>query len=183
MDRCYETYDGKGWIGTKAGVGWRAFRHPWGRDATAAPTNGEAQAGFPALFATDGGKISIPHVGAAVIGESGPTVMPTWPQTKPDRAYQVVRLAIAAILLTAAALKGYDLATGPVVGTGLLSSRWVLVGVVEVELFLAFWVVGNVWRKLTWLALLACFSAFSCVSLYKALSGYPTCGLFRPCAR
>ena len=97
---------------------------------------------------------------------------------KPDRGYQVVRLAIALVLLTAAALKGYDLATGPVAGSGLLDSRWVLVGVVEMELFLSFWLVGNVWPKTTWAAVLACFTAFSCVTLYKALSGYASCGCF-----
>jgi len=31
---------------------------------------------------------------------------------------------------------------------------------------------------LTWLATLALFGAFACVSLYKALSGYATCGCF-----
>jgi hypothetical protein len=63
-------------------------------------------------------------------------------------------------------------------GSGLLNSRWVLVGVVEMELFLSFWLVGNVWPKTTWAAVLACFAAFSCVSLYKALSGYASCGCF-----
>ena len=97
---------------------------------------------------------------------------------KPDRGYQVVRLAVALVLLTAAALKGYDLATGPVAGSGLFDSHWVLIGVVEMELFLSFWLVGNVWPRMTWAAVLACFTAFTCVSFYKALSGYASCGCF-----
>ncbi len=38
--------------------------------------------------------------------------------------YEIVRVALALILLTAAALKGHQLATEPVAETGLLTSRW-----------------------------------------------------------
>ena len=98
--------------------------------------------------------------------------------TRKDFGYQMVRLAVALTLLTAAALKGYDLSTGPVAGNGLLDSRWFLIGVVEMEILFGLWLLANIWPKLTWMVALGCFSAFTCVSLYKALSGYASCGCF-----
>ena len=97
---------------------------------------------------------------------------------RPDRGYNLLRLAVALLLLTAAALKGYDLANRPVVGSGLLESRWLLIGVVEMEILFSLWLLANIWPKLTWTAALVCFSLFTCVSLYKALSGYVSCGCF-----
>ena len=61
-----------------------------------------------------------------------------------DRGYQWLRLGMAFLLLTAAALKGYDLATEPVLGGGLFNSRWVLIGVVEMELFFGLWLLAGV---------------------------------------
>ena len=92
--------------------------------------------------------------------------------------YDAVRTAVGSLLLTAAGLKGYQLATGPVLGTGMLDSRWVLISAVELELLFGLWLLANIWPKPTWAAALACFSLFTCISLYKALSGYPTCGCF-----
>ena len=51
--------------------------------------------------------------------------------------YAAIRVILAAILISAAVLKGYQLATGPVLGTGLFSSRILLIAVVEFG-----WVVG-----------------------------------------
>ncbi len=45
--------------------------------------------------------------------------------------YDVVRVLWGLILLTAAGLKGYQLATDPVVGNSLLNSRWFLMATVE----------------------------------------------------
>ena len=92
--------------------------------------------------------------------------------------YDAVRTAVGSLLLTAAGLKGYQLATGPVLGTGMLDSRWVLISAVEAQLLFGLWLLANIWPKPTWAAALACFSLFTCISLYKALSGYPTCGCF-----
>ncbi|MGO9110686.1 MAG: MauE/DoxX family redox-associated membrane protein [Thermoguttaceae bacterium] len=92
--------------------------------------------------------------------------------------YDVVRIASALLLLVAATLKAYQLATEPVLGTGILESRWFLMATVQFELLLGVWLLSGLLPRLTWLAALACFSAFACVSLYKALSGYTTCGCF-----
>jgi len=57
--------------------------------------------------------------------------------------YDVVRIVVGFVLLTAAALKGYQLAAGPVAETGLLTSRWFLIGVVEFELFFGLWLLAG----------------------------------------
>ncbi|MGO8751810.1 MAG: MauE/DoxX family redox-associated membrane protein, partial [Thermoguttaceae bacterium] len=79
---------------------------------------------------------------------------------------------------TAAGLKGYQLATEPLLGTGFLDSRWLLTMTVEFELLFGLWLLANIWPKLSWAAAMGCFSLFTCISLYKALSGYTTCGCF-----
>jgi len=102
--------------------------------------------------------------------------------------YDVVRTAVALLLLVAAGLKAYQLSTAPILRTGLLASRWFLIGVVEFELFFGLWLAsglayvrhlrGTSRDGLTWLAAVVCFSLFAGVSFYEALCGYATCGCF-----
>jgi len=74
------------------------------------------------------------------------------------RPYDVVRIALGLILLTAAALKGHQLATKPVPGMSLLSSRWFLIGVVEFEFFFGLWLLAGFCPRLAWDAAdLSCF--------------------------
>lgn len=54
-----------------------------------------------------------------------------WTDTLPLGPFRVVQICLALLLLTAAGLKTHQLATEPVLGGGLLVSRWFLVGVVE----------------------------------------------------
>ena len=49
---------------------------------------------------------------------------------------------------------------------------------VEFELFFGLWLLAGILPKPTWAAALVCFGLFACVSLYKALSGYASCGCF-----
>ena len=95
-----------------------------------------------------------------------------------DRGYQWLRLVVALVLLVAAVLKGHQLATEPMPGHGLLDSRWLLIGVVEFELFFGLWLLAGISPKPTWAIALTCFTLFTCVSLCKAVSGYATCGCF-----
>ncbi len=92
--------------------------------------------------------------------------------------YDVVRIVLGLVLLTAAALKGYQLATEPVAETSLLTSRWFLIGAVEFELFFGLWLWRGLYPRWTWPAALLCFSGFGCIALYKALSGEASCGCF-----
>ena len=104
------------------------------------------------------------------------------------RGYNLLRVFVAAVLLTAAALKCHQLATEPIMaGTvpiladtigpwlakmGLSPSslvRWLLMATVEFELFFGVWLLANILPKLTWSAALACFSLFTCISLQGPL--------------
>jgi len=118
-------------------------------------------------------------------------------------------MAMAVVLLTAAGLKAHQLMAMPIAGTGLLESRWFMIGVVEFELLFSLWLLStllpnvfgtgcplaggvpteNGTRRVpdtfsgdegfwTWLASTVLFSAFGCVSLWKALGGEATCGCF-----
>ena len=98
--------------------------------------------------------------------------------TRLDQGYSLLRLVVALLLCAAAALKGYDLATGPVSEEGILTSRWFLIGLVELELLFSLWILANVLPMLTWTAALMCFATFTCASIYKALSGDASCGCF-----
>mgnify|MGYP005849558541 CR=1 FL=1 len=92
--------------------------------------------------------------------------------------YDVVRILVGALLITAALLKGYQLATEPVRGNGLFASRGFLIAVVEIELLLGLTLCSGLAPWHTWLTGLLCFGCFFAVSLYKAVSGELSCGCF-----
>jgi hypothetical protein len=96
----------------------------------------------------------------------------------PRTGYDVVRMFAAMVLLVAAGLKGYQLSAEPTIGNSLLDSRWLLMAAVEFELFFGLWLLANILPRPTWAAAIVCFGAFAGISLYKALSGYATCGCF-----
>jgi hypothetical protein len=89
-----------------------------------------------------------------------------------------VRFFIIAVLLTAATLKAWQLATEPVLGEVLLHSRLLNVLIVEFEIFFSFWLIAGLLPKLTWLASIVLFSVFTIVSLFKAVTGETSCGCF-----
>jgi hypothetical protein len=74
--------------------------------------------------------------------------------------YDVVRSVLGLILLSAAALKGQQLATEPVAETSLFTSRWFLICVVEVELFFGLWHRGNGRRATARSLAMACCRAY-----------------------
>jgi methylamine utilization protein MauE len=92
--------------------------------------------------------------------------------------YVVVRMILGGVLLVAAALKGYQLATEPTAEISLMTSRWFLIGSVEFEVLLGLCLISGLFVRASWLISLGCFALFSCVSLYKALSGEASCGCF-----
>ena len=93
-------------------------------------------------------------------------------------AFDVVRLVLAAILLIAAALKAYPLATEPVANKDIFSYRWSLMLQVEFEIVFGLWLLSGAYRRLAWALAVACFTFFCGVTLYKALSGEASCGCF-----
>jgi len=75
-------------------------------------------------------------------------------------------------------LKGYQLATEPTLDKTLFTSRWFLIAQVEFELFLGVFLLSGLYKRPVWLVTLVCFIGFSCVTLYKGLSGQASCGCF-----
>lgn len=92
--------------------------------------------------------------------------------------YVVVRALVSLLLLTAAGLKGYQLATSPTPDTSLLNTRWLLILAVEYELVLGLWLFSG-WRSdVARPVALISFAAFAGVAGYKAVSGEANCGCF-----
>ena len=95
---------------------------------------------------------------------------------------------IAAVLLLAAGLKAYQLATAPlppaVQGSvftpllELLNNRYFLMVVVVGEIFFALLLMSGIGRQWTWLLSLLGFMTFTLVSVMKGLSGEASCGCF-----
>jgi len=92
--------------------------------------------------------------------------------------FGAVRVVLGLVLAAAAAMKAYELGTEPVLHTGFLWSRPLLIALVECELLFAAWLLSGLRPRLTWLLLLLCFSGFACVTLYQAITRQPSCGCF-----
>ncbi len=95
-----------------------------------------------------------------------------------DIASDIVLRSLGLLLLTAAVLKGHELLTTPVKGDTLLNSRWFQIFQAEFELVMGLGLLSGLYKRLAWLASVACFSLFCCVTLYKGLSGAESCGCF-----
>ncbi|MFO7907841.1 MAG: hypothetical protein R6U98_34665 [Pirellulaceae bacterium] len=85
---------------------------------------------------------------------------------------------VGLLLLLAAVLKGSQLLTAPTAETGLLTSRWFLMGVVEYEFALSVLLLLGLFPGFTWLASLATFCLFLVVAGAKLVAGEPSCGCF-----
>jgi hypothetical protein len=98
------------------------------------------------------------------------------------------RFVVAAILLIAAGLKAYQLATAPLppVVQGsiftplleLLNDHHLLMTVITGEILFALVLIAGLWRQWMWLLSLLLFTAFTLVSLMKGWSGESSCGCF-----
>jgi len=94
------------------------------------------------------------------------------------KASNIVVKILAIVLLTAAVLKGWQLLTEPVANNDIWSYRPFLILTVELELALGIWLLSGLFKKATWLVTLLCFSLFSAITFYKALTGAESCGCF-----
>jgi hypothetical protein len=90
----------------------------------------------------------------------------------------LVPAVLGSVLLTAAALKAHQLAFGSMAESSLFTSRWSLIGLIELELALGLCLLLGLYPRQTRLAALACFTAFGAVSLQQALAGRASCSCF-----
>ena len=88
-----------------------------------------------------------------------------------------LRLAIATVLLAAAGLKGYQLATAPLPPDAPLP-RWLLTVVVEAEVLLGLWLLLGGLARAAWTASVALFGIFAVYTGWQLLTGAASCGCF-----
>jgi len=94
------------------------------------------------------------------------------------KANNILLKVLGILLLTGAAMKGWQLLTEPMANNDIWSYRPFLIFVIEFEIALGVWLLSGLFKKTAWLAILACFSLFSFITLYKGLSGAASCGCF-----
>jgi hypothetical protein len=99
---------------------------------------------------------------------------PSTPVSK-RRGYDLVRVVLGLLLLTASALKAYDLWVNPTLTDTRLLSANLQIAVVEVEAILGLWLLSGIWQGGSWLAALIGFGLLASVSLDFALHKLP-CG-------
>lgn len=99
-------------------------------------------------------------------------------RTKTEKLELAARWALGLLLLAAAVLKGHELASGPLVETGLWGNRLVMAVGVEVEGMLGLWLLSGIRPRLAGLTACVCFTLFGVYALGKALTGAATCGCF-----
>jgi len=92
--------------------------------------------------------------------------------------YDAVRVFLAAVLLVAAGMKAYEIATAPLLETNLFRTRWFSIGLVEVEFGLGLWLLVGAWPRPAWRLAIACFSTFALVSLKHGVDGHSSCACF-----
>ena len=80
--------------------------------------------------------------------------------------FSVVSRILGVVLLATAVLKMHGLALDPVSRQGVFSTPEFQMGMVEVEVLLAGWLLWGVRPLVAWLAALAVFACFAGASLY-----------------
>lgn len=93
-------------------------------------------------------------------------------------SFDVVRIILGSVLLMAAGLKAYQLATEPTLEKFLFTSWWFQTTEVEFELIWAIFLLSRLHRRILWLVTLVGFGTFCCIALYKGISGDSSCGCF-----
>ena len=95
-----------------------------------------------------------------------------------EKANNILLKILGVLLLTATAMKGWQLLTEPVANTDIWSNRYFMIFQVEFELALGIWLMSGLFKRAAWLVTLGCFSLFCCVTLYKGITGAASCGCF-----
>jgi hypothetical protein len=92
--------------------------------------------------------------------------------------FSVVSRCLAVFLLAAATLKINGLAVDPVGRVGMFSIPALQVGVIELEIVLAGWLLWGTQPLSSWVMALGVFTAFAVVSAYQGWIGLASCGCF-----
>ncbi len=93
-------------------------------------------------------------------------------------ANRIVMTITSLVFIFAVTFKIKQLLTEPIISTGFWQSREFYIIQVVLELGLAIWLICGIFRKFAWLIATIGFAGFSCITLYKALGGFESCGCF-----
>lgn len=94
--------------------------------------------------------------------------------------WPVCSCLLGTILVGAACLRGYELATRPTLLPTPLAGRWVWTAIVEVEFLLGTWLIFGPSGRRMWIAALVVWTIFLCISTAEALEGATSCHCFGP---
>ncbi|MEX2167715.1 MAG: MauE/DoxX family redox-associated membrane protein [Pirellulales bacterium] len=89
-------------------------------------------------------------------------------------------LAVGSLLLVTALLKTFYAADTAQLRFAYELPRWLVIIAVQAELLVGLLLVSGISSRLTWVSGLGLFVVFATFSLYRALSGYESCGCFGP---
>lgn len=92
--------------------------------------------------------------------------------------YTVVRVLLGLLLLTAGALKGYQVATEPTANADLFTNKTFLMLLIEGELLYGLWLIFGLAPHTTRVVSIGLFSVFAIISFGRAISGEASCGCF-----
>lgn len=92
--------------------------------------------------------------------------------------YTLVSRLLGVLLLAAAVLKAHGLAFDPVGRLGIFSAAEFEVAVVELEVFLALWLLWGKRPLGSWLLAMSAFASFAAISFYLGRVGQASCGCF-----
>ena len=87
---------------------------------------------------------------------------------------------LGVLLLAAAMLKGRQLLVEPSISNSIWPYRPFQILTVELELAIGIWLLSGLFKKAAWIITVLCFSFFTLVSIYKAITGADSCGCFGP---
>jgi hypothetical protein len=94
------------------------------------------------------------------------------------RRLEFVPILVGLLLLVAAMLKTYQMASEPAVETSWVTSRWFQIAVVEWELLLGLGLLTGVIPRATRLAAIVSFAVFAVYNVYQVSASEGSCGCF-----
>lgn len=94
------------------------------------------------------------------------------------RGWDVLRLALAGLLLTAAILKLAGRNESPMPAIGWFGQPWVQLAVIQCEIVLAVWLVSGWFQRGAWLVAIAAFTSFAGINAYIGWHGVASCACF-----
>ncbi len=92
--------------------------------------------------------------------------------------YKWILKLLGLLLLVAAILKGWQLATTPVANDSIWTSRWFLILLTQLEFAWSIWLLSGLFSVLAWKITAVGFAIFTVVTFYNAITGAGSCGCF-----